>query len=210
MTTMMTTNETVPDERWCPVAYVTMQDTATRAEIVSVLERSGWTVVPQPTGFHLIQAISGVIEGHQTWLRPSMIVIDARSRGCSGVTIAAGLRDLGITIPIVLIAAAGDALPVSSDETLRIVDAASAKSAVAELATPAREMPGQVSWPGTPDSATGDSRRLTDDCHQDDSTSWSAAYSRAQGGHHEVEDLGPDLRARGGARVARAGRSGVV
>jgi len=139
MTTLMTTNETVPDERWCPVAYVTMQDTATRAEIVSVLERSGWTVVPQPTGFHLIQAISGVIEeGRQTWLRPSMIVIDARSRGCSGVTIAAGLRDLGITIPIVLIAAAGDALPVSSDETLRIVDAASAKSAVAELATPAR------------------------------------------------------------------------
>src|SRR5678816_1111238 len=33
--------------------------------------------------------ISGVIEGCQTWLRPSMIVIDARSRGCSGVTIAA-------------------------------------------------------------------------------------------------------------------------
>jgi hypothetical protein len=91
----------------------------------------------QPTEFHLIQAISGVIEGHQNWLRPSMIVIDARSRGCSGVTIAAGLRDLGITIPIVLIAAAGDELPVSSDETLRIVDAASARSAVAELATPA-------------------------------------------------------------------------
>jgi FixJ family two-component response regulator len=139
MTTMMTTttNDIVPDERWCPVAYVTMQDTATRAEIVSVLERSGWAVVPQPTGFHLIQAISGVIEGHQTWLRPSMIVIDARSRGCSGVTIAAGLRDLGITIPIVLVAAAGDALPVTSDETLRLVDAASARSAVAELATPA-------------------------------------------------------------------------
>jgi len=102
---------------------------------MSVLERSGWTVVPQPTGFHLIQAISGVIEGHQTGLRPSLIVIDARARGCSGVTIAAGLRDLGITIPIVLVAAAGDALPVSSDETLRIVDAVTATSTVAELAT---------------------------------------------------------------------------
>jgi hypothetical protein len=135
-TMMMTTNEIVPDERWCPVAFVTMQDTATRAEIVSVLQRSGWAVVPQPTGFHLIRAISDVIEGHRTWLRPSMIVIDACSRGCSGVTIAAGLRDLGITIPIVLVAGAGHALPVSSDKTLRIVDAASAKSAVAELATP--------------------------------------------------------------------------
>src|SRR4051812_3491137 len=140
MTTMTTMrmHELAPDERWCPVAYVTMQDTATRAEIVSVLERSGWAVVSQPTGFHLIQAISGVIEGHQSWLRPSMIVIDARSRGCSGVTIAAGLRDLGITIPIVLVAARGDALPVSSDDTLRLVDAASAKSAVAELAASAR------------------------------------------------------------------------
>ena len=134
MTTMMMTNEIVPDERWRPVAYVTMQDKAARAEIVSVLERSGWAVIPQPTGFHLIQAISGVIEGHQTWLRPSMIVIDARSRGCSGVTIAAGLRDLGIKMPIVLVAAPGEALPVSPDHTLRIVDAASAKAAVSELA----------------------------------------------------------------------------
>ena len=134
-TMMMMTNETVPDEPWRPVAYVTMQDRAARQEIVSVLERSGWAVIPQPTGFHLIHAISGVIEGHQTWLRPSLIVIDARSRGCSGVTIAAGLRDLGITIPIVLVAAPGDALPMSPDQTLRIVDAASASSSVTELAT---------------------------------------------------------------------------
>src|SRR5438067_3819055 len=112
MTTMMMTSEIVPDEHWRPVAYVTMQDKPARTEIVSVLEHSGWAVIPEPTGFHLIQAISGVIEGHHCGLRPSMIVIDARSRGCSGVTIAAGLRDLGITIPIVLVAAPGDALPV--------------------------------------------------------------------------------------------------
>jgi CheY-like chemotaxis protein len=134
MTMMMMTNEIVPDERRRPVAYVTMQDKAARAEIVTVLERSGWAVIPQPTGFHFIQSIAGVIEGHQTWLRPSLIVIDARSRGCSGVTIAAGLRELGITIPIVLVAAPGETLPVSPDETLRIVDSASAKAAVTEVA----------------------------------------------------------------------------
>jgi FixJ family two-component response regulator len=111
-----------------------MQDRAARQRIVNVLERAGWAVIPQPSGFHLIQAIAGVIEGHQSWLRPGLIVVDARSRGCAGTTIAAGLRDLGITIPIVLIAAAGEALPVSPDRTLRIVDSASAEQTVAELA----------------------------------------------------------------------------
>ncbi|HTR54598.1 MAG TPA: hypothetical protein VMJ10_28095 [Kofleriaceae bacterium] len=111
-----------------------MQDRAARQRIVNVLERAGWAVIPQPSGFHLIQAIAGVIDGNQPWLRPGLIVVDARSRGCAGTTIAAGLRDLGITIPIVLIAAPGETLPVSPDRTLRIVDSASAEQTVAELA----------------------------------------------------------------------------
>jgi CheY-like chemotaxis protein len=130
-----TTSELIPhDDQWRPVAYVTMHDPAARARIMSVLERAGWAVIPQPTGFHLIQAISGVIEGHLSWLRPGLIVVDARSRGCSGITIAAGLRDLAITIPIVLVAADGEALPVSTDHSLRVVDARSAEAVVGELA----------------------------------------------------------------------------
>jgi hypothetical protein len=130
------TNPTNPiefDDHWRPVAYVAMQDRAARQRILSVLDCAGWAVIPQPSGFHLIQAIAGVIEGHQPWLRPGLIVVDARSHGCAGTTIAAGLRDLGITIPIVLIAAPGEALPVSPDQTLRIVDSASAEKTVAEL-----------------------------------------------------------------------------
>ena len=122
------------DQCWRPVAYVSMQDGAARRQIVNVLERSGWAVIPQPSGFHLIQAIAGVIDGQQPWLRPGLIVVDARARGCAGTTIAAGLRDLGITIPIVLIAAPGETLPVSPDKTLRIVDSVSAEKTVAELA----------------------------------------------------------------------------
>ena len=117
-----------------PMAYLTMQDPAARARIVAVLERSGWAIIPQPSGFHLIQSIADVIEGDQTWLDPAMIVIDAWSPGCAGTTIAAGLRDLGITIPIVLVAAPGQPLPVSPDEALRIVDAANAERVVEELA----------------------------------------------------------------------------
>ena len=100
------TNPTNPIEsvdQWRPVAYVSVQDRAARQQIVNVLERAGWAVIPQPSGFHLIQAIAGVIDGQQPWLRPGLIVVDARSRGCAGTTIAAGLRELGITIPIVLV-----------------------------------------------------------------------------------------------------------
>jgi CheY-like chemotaxis protein len=134
MNTNPSNSSDATDQCWRPVAYVSMQDRAARQQIVDVLERSGWAVFAQPSGFHLIQAIAGVIDGQQPWLRPSMIVVDARSRGVAGTTIAAGLRDLGITIPIVLIAAPDETLPVSPDRTLRIVDSAAAERKVAELA----------------------------------------------------------------------------
>lgn len=131
---MTTTNQMLACEQWRPVAYLTVQDDDARARISSALDRLGWTVIAQPTGFHLIQAIAGVIDGHRGWLRPGLIVVDARARGCAGTAIAAGLRDLGIAIPIVLVAAPGEVLPLSSDATLRIVDAGSAERAVTELA----------------------------------------------------------------------------
>ena len=133
MNTSTPTNPIDSDPCWRPVAYVSMQDRAARQRIINVLEGARWAVIPQPSGFHLIQAIAGVIDGQQPRLRPGLIVVDARSRGCAGTTIAAGLRDLGITIPIVLIAAPGETLPVSPDKTLRIVDSAAAEQTVAEL-----------------------------------------------------------------------------
>src|ERR1051325_6445055 len=136
------------DEQWRPVAYLTVQDDSARARITSALDRMGWAVITQPTGFHLIRAISGVIEGHRGWLRPELIVIAAWSRGCAGTTIAAGLRDLGIAIPIVLVAAPGETLPVSSDATLRIVDTTSVERAVTELA--AGQLAGAVGRPQQP------------------------------------------------------------
>jgi FixJ family two-component response regulator len=127
---------------WRPVAHVSIQDRAARQPIVDLLERAGWAVVPHATGFHLLQAIAEVIDGPAPWRQPGLIVVDARARGCAGTTIAAGLRDLGITIPIVLVAAPGEALPVSPDQTLRIVDRGAAGRTVAELiglASPPRD-----------------------------------------------------------------------
>ena len=117
-----------------PIAYVTMHDPSVRAGIIETLERAGWAVIPQPTGFHLLQAIADVIEGKYTWLDPMLIVIDAYARGCAGTTIATGLRDLGIRIPIVLIKTPDQAPPLTSDEALRVVDSSNACDVVAELA----------------------------------------------------------------------------
>ncbi|HET9626262.1 MAG TPA: response regulator [Kofleriaceae bacterium] len=131
---MTMANQMLVREEWRPVTYVTVQDDAMRARIQQQLERLGWAVIVQPTGFHLVQALSNVIDGHRSWLRPGLIVLDAWPRGCAGTTIAAGLRDLGISIPIVLVAAPGESLPVSADTTLRIVDTASAERTVTEVA----------------------------------------------------------------------------
>lgn len=115
------------------IAYISMQDSGARAPLVALLERAGWTVISEPTGFHLVSAISGVIEGDRNWLRPDLIVVDAWARGCAGTTIAAGLRELGITIPIVLVAARDQPLPLSPDRTLRITEVDNAAQVVEEV-----------------------------------------------------------------------------
>lgn len=128
----MTTTKSPPDI-WRPIAYVALHDTITRTRICSVLERAGWMVFTQPSGFHLLAEIADVIED-RGWLRPGLIVIDAHSRGCAGITIASGLRDLGIAIPIVLVAAPNQALPISCDDMVRITESATADTVVEELA----------------------------------------------------------------------------
>ncbi len=127
-----------------PVAYVTMQDAAARRDVISILERAGWAVIPQPTGVHLLQSIADVVEGKYTWLDPTLIVIDAFARGCSGTSIAAGLRDLGIVIPIVLVTAPGQRVPVTTDEALRIVPLTDARRVVQELADAPSPDPGNT------------------------------------------------------------------
>lgn len=104
------------------VAYVSIKDPDMRARTVESLDRRGYAVIEQPTGFDLIHAIADIIEGHQSRLWPALIVVDAWSPGCAGTTIAEGLRDLGITIPIVLITAPGERVPITADEQVHIVE----------------------------------------------------------------------------------------
>ena len=116
------------------LAYVSLRDQAVKERVVSTLETAGWTSIDQPTGYHVLCSMADVIEGEQTWRRPALIVIDALARGCAGTTIALGLRDLGIAIPIVLVTAPGQPVPITStDPMLHVVDSAAAPQAVAGI-----------------------------------------------------------------------------
>jgi hypothetical protein len=133
-------------EGFRPIAYVALDDLAIRSRVVAILEEAGWTAIVEPTGFHLLRSIADVIDGSRTWLRPGLIVMDAFARGCTGTTIALGLRDLGITIPIVLALAPGQSCPVrSGDHMLHVVEPHSVERIVRELARSTRTPPHDLS-----------------------------------------------------------------
>ena len=117
-----------------PIAHITLENAASRTAIINVLVRRGWSVVEHPTGLHLIHAISGIILGDQPWLDPGLIVADAAARGCSGLSIASGLRDLGSRIPVVVVARVADELATVSDGPLRIVRPENAARMIDRLA----------------------------------------------------------------------------
>lgn len=120
-------------EQWRPVGYVTVADPECREQIAAVLNRQGWLVIEPATGFHLVEALSGLITGDAPWLRPNLIVVDAVARGCAGQTIASGLRELGLGIPVILVTS--DRAPVIDRDTI-VADPITAPAIVGELAKP--------------------------------------------------------------------------
>lgn len=117
----------------CPVVYITVRNPVYRSQITERLRRLGWTVIEQPTGFHLIQALADLIEGHP-WRKPELVIADAVSPGCSGLSIAEGLQDLGLEIPVVLLRERGQ--PVLPRAGIQVVDAEHAAATIEELARP--------------------------------------------------------------------------
>jgi hypothetical protein len=117
-----------------PIAYVVLEDLAVRSRVVALLETAGWTVIVEPTGVHLLRSMADVIEGAHTWLRPGLIVVDAFARGCAGTTLALGLRDLGIEIPIVLVLRPGQPNTIRSpDRMLRVASPQDVEPVVRQL-----------------------------------------------------------------------------
>lgn len=88
---------------WRPVAYIAVDDLACRACVKDTLQGLGWTVIEQPSAFHILSALADAIEKDASLVHVGTIVVDEHSRGCSGTTLARGLRELGCTIPIVIV-----------------------------------------------------------------------------------------------------------
>src|SRR4051812_34765107 len=85
------------------LGLVAVRDRDCRASITKQLRRLGWMVDEHVSGFHIIEALADVIIGDTVSPRPDLVVVDAISPGCWGVTIAAGFRDLGLAIPVLVI-----------------------------------------------------------------------------------------------------------
>jgi FixJ family two-component response regulator len=119
-----------------PVVYIAVDDPAYRAAIADALRRQGAAVIEYRTGFHLLGALADLIEGDKSSLQPGLLVVDAVLRGCSGTTIAAGLRDLDVRIPVVIVARPGDPVIEADDRLIRVVSASQAATAVSEIARP--------------------------------------------------------------------------
>lgn len=127
-----------------PVVYIAVGDHAYRAAIVEALRHQGATVIEYRTGFHLLGALADLIEGTQPARQPSLLVVDAVSHGCSGITIAAGLRDLEVQIPVVIVARPGDPVVDSDGRLVRVVSTSHAASSIAEIARPLSPLGGSA------------------------------------------------------------------
>jgi CheY-like chemotaxis protein len=122
---------------WRPIAYVAVDDATCRARVTDTLQRLGWTVIEQPSGFHVLAAIADVVERAGEAAQPGLLVVDEISRGCSGATLARGLRDLGRMIPVVLVRHPWAPHARSTYGVgIHVVDSALAASTVAELVRP--------------------------------------------------------------------------
>jgi hypothetical protein len=122
------------EPHWERFAYVAVDDDTCRAAIVRVLVEARWRIEERRSGFHLLGDLCDVITGASARSTPGLIVLEHVMHGCSGLVIARGLRDLGVQIPIVLIAN-GPSIRSEHDPFV-IVDPVDAANAVARIVIP--------------------------------------------------------------------------
>jgi FixJ family two-component response regulator len=117
-----------------PLALMSILDVTERKRVRKLLRKRGCKVVELDSGYHLVEALSQVILGGDP-APVHIVVVDAISPGCSGVTIAAGLRDLGVDIPVVLIWPTADAPPPGFARGAIHVEPATAAAALIGIAS---------------------------------------------------------------------------
>jgi FixJ family two-component response regulator len=85
------------------VCHVALRDPELRAAVRDELRSKGWQVVEHAGTFDLLAALSDCILGTKPWPPADLIVVDETSPACRGTTIAQGLRELGVAIPVLVV-----------------------------------------------------------------------------------------------------------
>lgn len=93
------TNERTEQHR--PV-LVGVSDRDLRRAVTGTLAARGHDVVAVPDGFHLTQRIADAILGDSR-SRPELIIINPILPGCTGLSLLAGLRELGWDTPVIFL-----------------------------------------------------------------------------------------------------------
>jgi hypothetical protein len=117
-----------------PTCYTAIRDEVIRAQLATSLSKLGWRVVDRQTGFHLVEALADVILEQAPKPAIGMVVVDERSPGCRGSSIARGLRELGIEVPVTVIAHPDLALAAAPDERIYVVEPDAAATAIPSIA----------------------------------------------------------------------------
>jgi hypothetical protein len=96
--------ESVPEFRVAsPLAFVAVETQGRRRDIAAALRADGWAVAELPTGFHLVRALADWILEKGSDIKPSLIIVDAILPGCTGMSVASGLADIGWQTPVVIL-----------------------------------------------------------------------------------------------------------
>lgn len=100
-----------PPDGGAHTCYLAVRDDTERCRLAADLRSLGWNVVEHATAFHLLADVCDYILGSRPWESVGSIVVEEASPGCRGATVEEGLRDLGVTIPVVLVPGARRAPP---------------------------------------------------------------------------------------------------
>lgn len=117
-----------------PTCYTAIRDESLRAELARSLARLGWRVVDRQTAFHLVEELADVILEQAPAPPIGMVVVDEPSPGCRGSSLARGLRDLGIEVPVTVVAPPEVAPPEAPEERIYVVEPRLAALAVPTIA----------------------------------------------------------------------------
>lgn len=94
------------DEPRRPV-LVGLSTAGLRVAVTEMITACGHEVVSLADGYHLTQTLAGAILGEDA-ARPRLIITNPILPGCTGVSLLAGLRELGWDTPVIFLIGADD------------------------------------------------------------------------------------------------------